>query len=363
HRGGSPVRLEELGNVVDSVEDDKSASWVETADSVRRSIILAVQRQPGANTVEVANSVKKLLPTFRQQVPPSIGIDVLLDRAQSIRDSFHDVQSTMVLSLALVVMVIFIFLRNLRATSIPSLALPFSVIGTFAVMAVMGYTLNNLSMMALVLSIGFVVDDAIVMLENIVRHSEMGEAPLEAAWRGSKEIGFTIVYMTLSLAAVFIPVLFMGGILGRLFREFAITITAAILISGIVSLTLTPMLCSRFLKSSNRHRTPGRLFRATEAIFDGMLDIYDHSLQWVLRHRAMILAFSVLILVATGYLFIRIPKGFIPDSDNDQIMVQTEAEQGISFDEMSRNQQMVADIVRQDTVVSSFYSAMSRSGT
>jgi hydrophobic/amphiphilic exporter-1 (mainly G- bacteria), HAE1 family len=363
NRGGSPVRLEELGNVVDSVEDDKSASWVETADSVRRSIILAVQRQPGANTVEVADSVKKLLPTFRQQVPPSIGIDVLLDRAQSIRDSFHDVQSTMFLSLALVVLVIFIFLRNLRATSIPSLALPFSVIGTFAVMAVMGYTLNNLSMMALVLSIGFVVDDAIVMLENIVRHSEMGEAPLEAAWRGSKEIGFTIVSMTLSLAAVFIPVLFMGGILGRLFREFAITITAAILISGIVSLTLTPMLCSRFLKSSNRHRPPGRLFRATEAIFDGMLDIYDHSLQWVLRHRAMILAFSVLILVATAYLFIRIPKGFIPDSDNDQIMVQTEAEQGISFDEMSRNQQMVADIVRRDPAVNSFYSAISSSGT
>jgi hydrophobic/amphiphilic exporter-1 (mainly G- bacteria), HAE1 family len=363
HRNGSPVRLEELGNVVDSVEDDKSASWVETADSVRRSIILAVQRQPGANTVEVADSVKKLLPTFRQQVPPSIGIDVLLDRAQSIRDSFHDVQSTMFLSLALVILVIFIFLRNLRATSIPSLALPFSVIGTFAVMAVMGYTLNNLSMMALVLSIGFVVDDAIVMLENIVRHSEMGEAPLEAAWRGSKEIGFTIVSMTISLAAVFIPVLFMGGILGRLFREFAITITAAILISGIVSLTLTPMLCSRFLKSSNRHRTPGRLFRATEAIFDGMLDIYDHSLQWVLRHRAMVLAFSVLILVATGYLFVRIPKGFIPDSDNDQIMVQTEAEQGISFDEMSRNQQMVADIVRRDPAVNSFYSAISSSGT
>src|SRR5499426_3078405 len=363
HRGGSPVRLEELGNVVDSVEDDKSASWVETADSVRRSIILAVQRQPGANTVEVADSVKKLLPTFRQQVPPSIGIDVLLDRAQSIRDSFHDVQSTMFLSLALVILVIFIFLRNLRATSIPSLALPFSVIGTFAVMAVMGYTLNNLSMMALVLSIGFVVDDAIVMLENIVRHSEMEEAPLEAAARGSSEIGFTIVSMTLSLAAVFIPVLFMGGILGRLFREFAITITAAILISGIVSLTLTPMLCSRFLKSSNHHRTPGRLFRATEAIFDGMLDIYDHSLQWVLRHRATVLAFSVLILVATGYLFVRIPKGFVPDSDNDQIMVQTEAEQGISFDEMSRNQQMVADIVRQDPAVNSFYSAISSSGT
>src|SRR3989441_10358165 len=202
----------------------------------------------------------------------------------------------MLLSLALVVMVIFVFLRNLRATAIPSLALPFSIIGTFAVMAIMGYTLDNLSLMALVLSIGFVVDDAIVMLENIVRHSEMGESPLEAAAKGSQEIGFTIISMTLSLAAVFIPVLFMGGILGRLFREFAITITAAILISGIVSLTLTPMLCSRFLKSSH-DRKPGRLFRATEAVFDGMLDVYDHSLQWVLRHRASTLVFSVAILI------------------------------------------------------------------
>src|SRR3989441_902980 len=253
----------------------------------------------------------------------------------------------MLLSLALVVMVIFVFLRNLRAAAIPSLALPFSIIGTFSVMSVMGYTLDNLSMMALVLSIGFVVDDAIVMLENIVRHSEMGEAPLEAALKGSKEIGFTILSMTLSLAAVFIPVLFMGGILGRLFREFAITITAAILISGVVSLTLTPMLCSRFLKSMAHQANPGRLFRATERIFDGMLDVYDHSLQWVLRHRPHTLVVSVLILVATGYLFARIPKGFVPDSDNEQLMIQTEAEQGISFDEISRDQQIVADIVRQ----------------
>src|SRR5262245_34082539 len=257
-RGGSPVRLEELGVVQDSVEDDKSASWFEAPDSVRRAIILAILRQPGTNTVEVADSIKKLMPVFRQQVPPSVGMEVLYDRSQSIRDSFNDVQFTMLLSLALVVMVIFIFLRNLPATMIPSLALPFSVVGTFAVMAVMGYPLHNLSMMALVLSIGFVVDDVIVMLENIVRHIEAGEAPLHAALRGSREIGFTIVSMTLSLAAVFIPVLFMGGILGRLFREFAITITSAILISGVVSVTLTPMLCSRFLKSIERHRRPSR---------------------------------------------------------------------------------------------------------
>jgi len=360
-RGGSPVRLEELGNVVDSVEDDKTASWSESVDSVRRSIILGVQRQPGANTVEVADAVKQLVPIFRQQIPPSIRMEILVDRSQSVKNSFNDVQFTMLLSLALVVMVIFVFLRNLRATAIPSLALPFSIIGTFAVMAIMGYTLDNLSLMALVLSIGFVVDDAIVMLENIVRHGEMGEGPLEAALNGSKEIGFTILSMTLSLAAVFIPVLFMAGILGRLFREFAITITAAILISGVVSLTLTPMLCSRFLKSIGHKRNPGLLFRATEQIFDGMLDIYDHSLQWVLRHRAQILALSVVILIATGYLFVRIPKGFIPDSDNDQLLIQTEAEQGTSFEEMKRNQQLMADVVRQDPSVLTFYSGLSSS--
>jgi HAE1 family hydrophobic/amphiphilic exporter-1 len=355
-RGGSPVRLEELGNVIDSVEDDKTASWSISPDAVRRSIILGIQRQPGANTVEVADAVKKLLPLFRQQIPQSIRIDILVDRSQSIKSSFNDVQFTMLLSLALVVMVIFIFLRNLRATAIPSLALPFSIIGTFSVMAIMGYTLDNLSLMALVLSIGFVVDDAIVMLENIVRHSEVGEGALEAAAKGSKEIGFTIVSMTLSLAAVFIPVLFMGGILGRLFREFAITITAAILISGVVSLTLTPMLCSRFLKSVSHHRNPGRLFRASERIFDGILDIYDHTLQWVLRHRPHTLAFSILILIATGYMFVRIPKGFIPDADNDQLMIQTEAEQGISFEQIGRYQQMMAEIVRRDPAVIDFFS-------
>ena len=360
-RNGSPVHLEELGNVIDSVEDDKNASWNNDANGVQRSIILAIQRQPGSNTVEVADAIEKLMPVFREQLPQSINLGVLYDRARSIRDSFNDVRFTMLLSLALVVMVIFVFLRNLPATAIPSLALPFSIIGTFAVMSVMGYTLDNLSMMALILSVGFVVDDAIVMLENIVRHIERGEAPLEAALKGSREISFTIVSMTLSLAAVFIPVLFMGGILGRLFREFAVTITAAILISGIVSVTLTPMLCSRFLKSIRHDRQPGRLFRATERIFDGMLDIYDHSLQWVLRHRAAILAFSVLILAATAVLFVRIPKGFVPDSDNDQLLIQTEAEQGISFEEMARNQQKVADMVRKDPAVLEFFSSISAS--
>src|SRR6185369_16479423 len=342
-RNGSPVHLEEVAAVVDSVEDDRSASWYNDANGIQRSIILAIQRQPGSNTVEVADAIEKLMPVFRQQLPQSVNLDVLYDRAKSIRDSFNDVQFTMLLSLGLVIMVIFVFLRNLPATVIPSLALPFSVIGTFAVMSVMGYTLDNLSMMALILSIGFVVDDAIVMLENVVRHIEMGETPLTAAMKGSQEISFTIVSMTLSLAAVFIPVLFMGGILGRLFREFAVTITAAILISGVVSVTLTPMLCSRFLKVLRHDRTPSRLFRATERVFDGMLDLYDHSLQFVLRHRAATLFLSVVILGATAVLFMRIPKGFVPDSDNDQLLIQTEAEQGISFEQMTRNQQRAAE--------------------
>jgi HAE1 family hydrophobic/amphiphilic exporter-1 len=360
-RNGSPVHLEEVATVVDSVEDDKNASWYNDANGIQRSIILAIQRQPGSNTVEVADSIEKLMPVFRQQLPQSVNLDVLYDRAKSIRDSFNDVQFTMLLSLGLVIMVIFVFLRNLPATVIPSLALPFSVIGTFAVMSVMGYTLDNLSMMALILSIGFVVDDAIVMLENVVRHIELGETPLTAALKGSQEISFTIVSMTLSLAAVFIPVLFMGGILGRLFREFAITITAAILISGVVSVTLTPMLCSRFLKLVRHDRTPSRLSRATERVFDGMLAVYDHSLQFVLRHRAATVILSIAILGATAALFMRIPKGFVPDSDNDQLLIQTEAEQGISFEQMTRNQQRAAEIVRKDPAVTAFFSGVSAS--
>src|SRR5579883_2377031 len=249
YRNGSPVRLEELGRIIDSVEDDKTASWFYTKDGDQRAIILAIQRQPGTNTIEVTDNIKRLLDTFRRELPPSVHMDVLYDRSETIRESYTDVKFTMLMTLALVVGVIFLFLRNVSATVIPSLALPFSIIGTFAIMYLLHYSLDNLSMMALILSVGFVVDDAIVMLENIFRHMEMGEKPLHAALDGSGEIGFTIVSMTLSLAAVFIPVLFMGGILGRLFREFSVTICVAILISGIVSVTLTPMLCSRFLRS------------------------------------------------------------------------------------------------------------------
>ena len=252
------MRLEQLGTIVDGVEDQRTGSWYYTSDVKQSAITLGIQRQPGTNTIAVADAVKALIPQFRAELPASVHMDLLYDRSDTIRESYHDVQFTMALTLALVIFVIFVFLRNVWATVIPSLALPFSIIGTFSVMYFLNYSLDNLSMMALILSVGFVVDDAIVMLENIFRHVEMGEDPLEASLDGSREIGFTIVSMTLSLAAVFIPVLFMGGVLGRLFREFAVTICVAILISGVVSVTLTPMLCSRFLKKPTQARRGGR---------------------------------------------------------------------------------------------------------
>jgi len=358
YRNGAPVRLEELGRVIDSVEDDKTASWFYSKQVAGlRSMILAIQRQPGTNTIEVTNAVKQLLPVFKAQIPPSVELHILYDRSISIRESFEDVQFTLLLTLGLVVMVIFLFLRNLSATAIPSLALPFSIIGTFAVMYVLDFSLDNLSMMALILCVGFVVDDAIVMLENIVRHMEMGASPLQAAFEGSREIGFTIISMTLSLAAVFIPVLFMGGILGRLFKEFAVSICAAILISGFVSVTLTPMLCSRFLRV--RHASQhGALYRLTERFFDGMLKFYDRTLQAVLRHRPATMVVFFAILAATGWLFVNIPKGFIPDQDNDQIFVVTEAAQGTSFEQMKEYQKLVADVGIHDPYVEEFMSSV-----
>ena len=357
YRNGAPVRLEDLGEVVDSVQDDKTASWYEDANTVERSVVLAIQRQPGTNTVGVADAVKDLLPSLEAQIPPSAQLHVLFDRSESILRSVDDVKFTMVLALTLVIMVIFLFLRNLSATAIPSLALPFSIVGTFAIMYPLGFSVDNLSLMALVLSIGFVVDDAIVMLENIVRHMELGEPPMVAALNGSKEIGFTILSMTLSLAAVFIPVLFMPGILGRLFHEFAVTICAAILISGVVSLTLTPMLCSRFLKPPKEGKH-GRLYQATERFFDSLLSAYERSLQSVLHHRLEAMAVSLLILVATFFLFVQVPKGFIPNEDQSAIFTVTEASQGISFDAMVEHQQQVTDILRQDPAVRALFSSV-----
>jgi HAE1 family hydrophobic/amphiphilic exporter-1 len=357
YRGGSPVRLDELGRVIDSVENDKVANWYNNT----RSIVLAIQRQPGTNTVEVVDSIKRLLPTFRAQMPASVDLNVLYDRSVSIRESVNDVKFTLLLAVFLVVMVIFLFLRNLSATVIPSLALPASIVFTFAVMYLLGFSLDNLSLMGLILAVGFVVDDAIVMLENIVRHMEKGEGVLQAALNGSKEISFTILSMTLSLVAVFIPVLFMGGILGRLLHEFAVTIGVAILVSGFVSLSLTPMLCSRFLRHTTAEKH-SRLFMASERFFDGMLRAYEWSLKIVLRHKRATMIITGLSLVATIYLFGAIPKGFLPSEDTGSIFAFTEAQQGISFDSMVKHQQELADIVSKDPNVDSFMSAIGASG-
>jgi HAE1 family hydrophobic/amphiphilic exporter-1 len=347
--------------VQDSVVDDKTASWFYTKTGNPRSINLMVMRQPGSNIIEVTDRIKKLLPSFQAQLPPSVDLTIRGDRSKNIREAFADIQVTMVVTLGLVIAVIFAFLRNTSATMIPSMALPLSILGTFAAMYLLDYSLDNMSLMALLLCIGFVVDDAIVMLENIVRHMERGEKPLQAALNGSKEIGFTIVSMTLSLAAVFIPVLFMAGILGRLFREFAVTITVAILISGLVSITLTPMLCSRFLRPLGTGRR-GAFYRSTERFFDGMRHSYEKSLGWVLRHRPVMVAVFFAVLIATGYLYVIVPKGFIPDTDNDQLMVMAEAAQGTSFHQMSEYQQKVSDIIRNDSNVESVMSFCGGSG-
>jgi HAE1 family hydrophobic/amphiphilic exporter-1 len=357
YRNGMPVRLSELGNVIDGTENDKIASWYKDT----RAIVLAIQRQPGTNTVEVVDAIKKLLPSFRNQMPASVDLNILFDRSVSIRDSVHDVEFTLMLTVCLVVLVIFLFLRNLSATVIPSLALPMSVVGTFGVMYVLDYSLDNMSLMALTLSVGFVVDDAIVMLENIVRHMELGDGVMEAAYKGSKEIGFTILSMTISLVAVFLPVFFMGGIIGRLLHEFAVTIGMAILISGFVSLTLTPMLASRFIKPHGREQH-GRLYQASERFFTGMLNFYERTLTVVLRHRLITMTVSGVVLSATVFLFIWMPKGFLPSEDLGIMFGFTEAQQGISFDAMKKHQQEVAAVLLKDPNVSAFMSAIGASG-
>ena len=464
YQNGAPVQLGELGQVLDSVENDKIASWyfpvkkeskqqgAGDKSSIRlekfategnppgnfsqnpkskiqnsgvRAIVLAIQRQPGTNTVQVVDAIKKLLPSFRTQIPAAVNVDILYDRSQSIRESVDDVQFTLLLTIALVVLVIFLFLRNISATLIPSLAVPLSIVATFAVMVLLGFSLDNLSLMALTLSVGFVVDDAVVMLENIVRHMEMGESRMEAALNGSREIGFTILSMTISLVAVFIPILFMEGILGRLFREFAVTISVAILVSGVISLSLTPMLCSRFLspphhepeseehheaeeagvagedegdegeisnsqsKIQNRstersRRTPTgkqatrsvpqeslkskiqnfnhRLYNFSENVFNVILGGYDWSLKKSLKYHRTTMVISGAILVATVYLFILVPKGFVPNADVGQITATTQASEDISFDEMVKHQQAVAAIAYRDPNVDSINSSVGAGG-
>jgi HAE1 family hydrophobic/amphiphilic exporter-1 len=357
YRNGAPVRLQELGRVIDTVENDTVANWFNDT----RAVVLAVQRQPGTNTIEIVDSIKKLLPVFRSQIPASVELNILYDRSESIRESVTDVKFTLGLTICLVVMVIFLFLRNLSATIIPSLALPLSIIGTFAAMYLLNFSVNNITLMALTLSVGFVVDDAIVMLENIVRHMEKGEGVMEAALKGSREISFTIISMTLSLVAVFIPVLFMGGIMGRLLHEFAVTISIAILISGFVSLTLTPMLCSRFLRPPGNERH-GRLYLVLERFFNGMHSAYDRSLHAVLQYRRAVLVLILLLTVVTGWLFVKMPKGFLPSEDTGQIFAFTEAAQGISFEDMVRHQRRLAAIVAQEPNIAAFMSAVGSGG-
>ena len=355
YRNGSPVRLEELGRVIDGVQTDKVASWYND----ERAVILAIQRQPGTNTVEVVDSIRALLPRFRQELPASVNLNVLYDRSVAIRESVHDVEFTLALAIALVVLVIFLFLRNVSATIIPSLAVPLSIIGTFAVMYLLGYTIDIISLMALTLCVGFVVDDAVVMLENIVRHMEEGKSRMEAALVGAREIGFTILSMTLSLAAVFIPVLFMGGVMGRLLHEFAVVITASVLVSGFVSLTLTPMACSRFLRPPGESH--GRFYMASERFFDAMLRTYDRSLKWTLRHRVFTMVVLVLTLVLTWQLFRMMPTGFIPTEDTGQIFAFTEASQDISFDAMADKQRAAAAIVLKQPYIDQIMSSIGAS--
>ena len=324
-------------------------------------MVLAIQRQPGTNTVAVSEAVQKLLPTFREQLPASVSLHVLFDRAESIRDSVNDVKFTLFLALLLVVLVIFLFLRNLSATVIPALALPMSIVGTFGVMYVLGYSLDNLSLMALTLSVGFVVDDAIVMLENVVRHMEMGKPAYQAAIDGAREIGFTIISMTLSLAAVFIPVLFLGGIIGRLFHEFAVTIGSAVIVSGIVSLTLTPMLSSRFLRPE-KATGHGAVYNAIERGFQWTLGGYEAGLKWVLKHRRFTMVVLFAVFGVTIYLFMVIPKGFLPSEDNGGFFVSTQAEEGISYPSMMRHQQEVAAIMAKNPYVSRFMSSSGGGG-
>jgi HAE1 family hydrophobic/amphiphilic exporter-1 len=356
-RDGVPVRLGDLGRVIDSVQDTKAAGWFNGT----RAIVLAIQRQPGTNTVEVAGRVRDVMQRIRTQLPAAVTVETLYDRSDTIERSVHEVKFTLYLTLCLVILTIFLFLRNVSATVIPSLALPMSLVGTFAVMYLLGYSLDNLSLMALTLSVGFVVDDAIVMLENIVRHMEMGKPARAAALEGAREIGFTILSMTLSLVAVFIPLLFMGGLIGRLFHEFAVTIGSAILVSGFVSLTLTPMMCSRFLRPG-QHTGHGRLYQATERIYQRAVGLYLGTLDWVMARRGGAMAVSGAILVATIYLAVIIPKGFIPSEDDDQLRGNTEATEGTSFEGMLRLQTAAAAIIRTDSNVAGFMSALGSGG-
>ncbi len=357
-RNGAPIRLADLATVRDGSEDERTSAWTYGSMGLGKALNLMVMRQPGSNVIEVNDTIREVMPQLQKQMPPNMKLEIRSDRSKNIREAFTDVKLTLLLTLALVIMVIAIFLRRASATLIPSLALPFSLVGTFAVMWLLNYSLDNLSMMAIILCVGFVVDDAIVMLENIVRHMEKGEGPMEAALKGSKEIWSTIVSMTISLAAVFIPILFMGGILGRLFREFAVTICVAVLISGFVSVTLTPMLCSRLLKPLPADHRPNPLSRLIEWFLNGFTRWYEVSLGWVLNHRPVMLLVFVGVIGSTVYLYDLVPKGFIPESDTDSLMGGTEMQVGTSYEAMRVQQQRVISVVRTDPDIEGFMTSV-----
>ena len=356
YRNGAPIMLSDVASVVDGAENIKQAAWMNNVPAV----IVNIQRQPGANIIQVVDRVKALLPQLQTTLPPAVQVSVLTDRTITIRASVKDVQFSLMLTIALVVMVIFLFLRNLSATIIPSVAVPLSLVGTLAVMYLLGYSLNNLTLMALTISTGFVVDDAIVMIENIVRYLEAGDAPMEAALKGAEQIGFTIVSLTISLIAVLIPLLFMGDIVGRLFREFAITLSVTILVSAVVSLTLTPMMCSRLLREHNQQ---GRFYRASEKVFQKVIDFYGATLRWVLRFRAITLLVALGTLVLTIWLYVVVPKGFFPVQDTGVIQGITEASQRISFPAMAQRQEQLAEIILKDPAIESLSSFIGIDGT
>ena len=353
YRNGAPVRLDQVARVTDGVQDNYVANWINNVPG----IMLAVQRQPGTNTIEIVKKIRELLPRFYTILPPSIHLSIEYDRSVSIEESVNDVKFTLLLAVFLVVLVIFLFLRNVSATVIPSMALPMAIMGTFAVMYLLGYTIDNLSLLALTLAVGFVVDDAIVMLENIVRHLEMGKTPLDAALDGSKEVNFTILSMTLSLAVVFLPVFFMPGVFGRLLHEFAVVIISAVLVSGVVSVTLSPMLARRYLRPQHEQRKKW-LYIKLENILETALGWYGWSLRWALRHRVLVMFFGFLVLLGTAWEFWVIPKGFLPNGDSGRIAVSTEANQGISFDSMKAHQEAVNRILKADPSVVQFFSGI-----
>ena len=359
YRNGSPIRLREVANVIDSVENSQLAGWANNHPSV----ILNVQRQPGANIIQVADRVKQLLDRLRVSLPQGVSVSILSDRTETIRASVKDVEFTLVLTIALVVMVIYLFLRNLRATVIPGIAVPLSLVGTFGVMYLLGYSLNNLSLMALTISTGFVVDDAIVMIENIARFIEEGDKPFDAALKGAKQIGFTIVSLTVSLVAVLIPLLFMGGIIGRLFREFAITLSAAIGVSALLSLTLTPMMCAYLLRPEPPLAEQGAFQRWAERMLDGMRDGYDKGLRWVLNHQFLTLMATIATVVLTVYLAVVVPKGFFPQEDTGLVLGVSEAAPDVSFSAMAERQRAAAEVLIHDPDVASVASFIGADGT